>query len=93
MNWSLIYLRNLFNFPNPVSKATTIRYFLPNSTHARIDIITTDGRVVSDYDLGFLNQGQGEFVWRRDVETHASGVYLIRFTTDLGSRVSRMVLQ
>ncbi len=90
---SLDHQLSIFNFPNPVSKATTIRYFLPNSTHARIDIITIDGRIVSNYDLGFLNRGQGEFAWHRDVETHASGVYLIRFTTDLGSRVSRMVLK
>ncbi len=84
---------SISNFPNPVFKATTIRYYLPSPTNVRIDIITTDGRVVSAYDLGFLNQGPGQFTWQRDIETHASGVYLMRLNTDLGSQVFRMVLK
>ncbi len=84
---------SIYNFPNPVSEATTIRYFLPSSTTTRIEILTIDGRIVNTYDLGLLNQGAGELAWIRDGKTLVSGVYLIRMDTDLGSRVSRMILQ
>jgi hypothetical protein len=82
----------LSSFPNPVVNATTIKYFLPSATKARIDIIAIDGKLVNSFELGLLDHGAGEFTWNRKHKSLSSGVYLIKLETDHGSMVSRMIL-
>ena len=67
------------NSPNPFSKQTTIRYYLPdNFQSAQIQIIDNQGRIVKEQRLE--TQGQGE--WTLEAKTLAAGTYTYTLIID-----------
>jgi len=83
------------NFPNPFNQATTISYFLFESSAARLSIYNGLGQRVIFLDLGHHNAGPHSFVWNANTssgEQLASGTYFYRLDTDFGSDIHKMLL-
>lgn len=76
------------NYPNPFYPNSTLRYDLPEDQHVRIDLYTIDGRHVGTVEERFARRG------RHSVSLHlphlASGVYFIRFTSELYQETGKM---
>ncbi len=83
----------VFNFPNPVSESTFIRWNLPTSGDVKVELFTGEGRLVEEVSIAGQQSGTGQYQWFRDPLTHPPGVYLIRLKTAHGSVTSRMVLK
>jgi hypothetical protein len=49
--------------PNPFNPFMTIRVFLPQKTHARIDVFNMAGRLVKTVYSGGLSSGYNGFIW------------------------------
>jgi hypothetical protein len=83
----------LSNFPNPVAESTTITWNLQSTDLAQLDIISGNGQLVEQIDLGQLDSGPGELRWFRDPFKHSPGVYIIRLNTPEQSVTTRMILE
>ena len=82
--------------PNPFNPSTQVRFTLPSSQPVSAEIWSVTGaRVRSLADGTTMTAGEHALRWdgrNGDGQRVASGVYLFRVTTPLGSRVARMVL-
>jgi len=88
-------LRLQQNHPNPFNPATSIGFSLGAGGSVVLDIHDTSGRTVIRRDLGWLESGYHETVWRGiDSSGRAvpSGVYFYRVSTGGRSQTRRMVL-
>lgn len=76
------------NYPNPFYPNSTLRYDLPEDQQVRIDLYTIEGRHVGTVEERFARRG------RHSVPLHlphlASGVYFIRFTSELYQETGKM---
>jgi endonuclease/exonuclease/phosphatase family metal-dependent hydrolase len=75
-------------FPNPVRDQAILNYFLPETGAVSIDIMTIDGKVIREMELG--NQSTGEYEVGLDLREMAKGVYIIQLITD--SKVGNLKL-
>jgi len=83
------------NAPNPFNPTTTIRFALPEATQVRLVIYTQSGQVVRTLLDGEVSAGYRDVVWNAtdDNGAHvASGVYIYRLESSLGTQVRRMLL-
>ena len=86
--------RLLPSAPNPFQASTGIRFSLKEAGHVRVDIFSTDGRLVRTLMDGGLPAGERTLTWDgrdgagREV---ASGSYVIRFVTPQKSESQRIV--
>lgn len=83
------------NVPNPFNPATDLRFSLARSGPVRIDLFDTAGRRVRRIDLGEQPAGENFVTWRGQDDAGrpvASGVYLVRLTTEDGIDSQRIVL-
>jgi len=83
------------NFPNPFNPKTVIPLRVDRGENLRVEVLSTDGRLVKTLHDGWLDAGSHEFNWDgRDGEGRslASGVYLARVTGSQGGRSQRLVL-
>ncbi|MDG5815005.1 CotH kinase family protein [Chitinispirillales bacterium ANBcel5] len=78
------------NYPNPFSNSTTIRFFLPEPSTARLIIYDLRGRVVARLLNESLDEGTHEVVWNS--RNSASGVYIYRLVYNGKSAVKKMIL-
>jgi hypothetical protein len=82
--------------PNPFNPSTSVRFTLPQALPVTAEVWSVTGaRVRTLADGATLNAGENTLRWdgrNADGERVASGVYLFRVSTPLGSRVARMVL-
>ena len=51
--------------PNPVLGQTTIRFYIPASSDARLDVYGPDGRQVRTMEAQSLSPGANSFIWDR----------------------------
>jgi hypothetical protein len=83
------------NFPNPFNPQTTIRYKLEKDLEIELAIYDVRGRKVHELYRGKQRAGEHSLTWK-GTDSHgrlvASGVYLARLKTDLGSQVRSMTL-
>jgi hypothetical protein len=82
--------------PNPFNPSTMIRFVLPRALAVEADVWSVTGARVRTLAQGTTYPG-GEHSLRwdgrnSDGERVASGVYIVRLTTSLGSRSARLVL-
>ncbi len=82
--------------PNPFNPSTTIRFVLPQTLPVDADVWSVTGARVRTLAQG-LTHPAGEHMLRWDGRNSdgnrvASGVYIVRITTSLGSRSARLVL-
>ena len=78
------------NYPDPFAASTTIGYTLPDD--ARVELVVYDmlGRVRARLVDG--SQPAGTYTLSFAADGLASGVYLLRLDTPMGSRVERMIV-
>lgn len=82
--------------PNPFNPSTTVRFSLREAAPVRAEVYTVGGRRIRTLARGQrFSPGENTLRWdgRNDGGGPvASGVYLVRISTPLGSRVARAVL-
>ncbi len=76
--------------PNPFNPTTTLRFFLPQAAHTRLDIYDVGGRRVATLRDGTLAAGRHEEVWH--ARGNPSGVYFARLQAGSDVEVTRLVL-
>ena len=77
------------NYPNPFNSSTRIRFYLPESAGARLEVFDMLGRSVAVLVNEQLRRGDHEI--RFDASGLSSGVYTYRLTADGASRSRRMM--
>ena len=83
------------NAPNPFSDRTTIEFALPEQTDVTLKVYDMMGRRVATLVDGPARAGTHQIPWTgraRDGQALASGVYLLRLTTDEQAFTERMTL-
>ncbi len=78
------------NYPNPFNSITEIRFSLPQSEHARLEVFDALGR-----SLGVLvdtNLQAGNHSFRFDAAGIASGLYFYRLTSESNTQVRTMTV-
>jgi M6 family metalloprotease-like protein len=73
---------SVYNYPNPASGSTTIRYYLNSDSNVKIDIFDFMGERVHSASLRGTAHMDNEYVW--DCSDIASGVYFCRVEADNG---------
>jgi hypothetical protein len=77
-------------YPNPFSEQVTIPIDIERPTHVLVTIHDMLGRTVGTVYDGSLTAGQHRLSW--EPGTHASGIYLVRFTAGSTSHVRTITL-
>ena len=77
------------NYPNPFNPSTNIRFGLPHTGNARVEVFDMLGKKV--YDTGNKNFSAGYHNIRIDFSNRSSGVYLYRLVTDETQIIKKMV--
>jgi hypothetical protein len=77
-------------YPNPFSSSTTIRYGLPESASVDVAVYDILGRLVTRLVQDERPAGFHEVEW--DALVLASGVYLVRFSTESFTKTRRVLL-
>lgn len=74
-------------YPNPVTRSASLRFDLPSPSDVNIDVFSVDGR----YITSILNQVyfRGSHTINVNPQGLASGVYLIRIQTNLGTKFTK----
>ncbi len=82
--------------PNPFNPSTNVRFTLPNESPVTAEVWSVTGARVRTLATGAtMSAGEHALRWdgrNANGDRVASGVYLFRVTTPIGSRVARMVL-
>jgi hypothetical protein len=82
------------NYPNPFNPTTTIRYALPQASHATLKIFNLQGEVVKTLVNGYQTANHYQVVWNGENESGAkvaAGIYLYQLKTDNYSQIKRMI--
>lgn len=82
---------NAVAFPNPFSKAITLRYILNQSSNVTVEISDVLGRRVASYNLG--HQREGSHDWNWDGSNQAAGVYFYKISADNYSYEGKVIRQ
>jgi hypothetical protein len=83
------------NFPNPFNPGTTIRFSLQRASRVRVDVFSSDGRLVRTLLSQELPPGAYDIPWNgRDASGNpiSSGVYFCRLQSGEEQFTNRMVL-
>ena len=78
------------NYPNPFNPQTTIPFALPKASHITLTVYDVLGRAVATLADDDLPAGTHTVTW--NAAAFASGLYLVRLTTDNTTRVHKVVL-
>lgn len=85
---------SVYNYPNPASNSTTIRYYLKNESLVKIDIYDFMGENIKSVEMSGEAHTNSEYVW--DCSGVASGVYFCRVEADDGEskkwRITKIAL-
>jgi hypothetical protein len=73
---------SVYNYPNPASNSTTIRYYLKNESRVSIDMYDFMGENIESVQMTGVAHSDNEYVW--DCSGVASGVYFCRVEADDG---------
>ncbi|OQY25907.1 MAG: hypothetical protein B6244_14615 [Candidatus Cloacimonetes bacterium 4572_55] len=84
------------NYPNPFNPATTIRFFLSETTPVQLSIYNINGQLVNRLLAGTIYEAGSHSVTWNGVDNKGnpvvSGVYLYRLKTNRGIQTRRMTL-
>ena len=83
------------NYPNPFNPSTTIRYYLPEHSHVRIEIFNLLGQSTCVLVNGEQPSGEHTVVWdgqTTDGNVAPTGVYFYRIITDDHTVSRKMML-
>jgi hypothetical protein len=82
---------SVYNYPNPASNSTTIRYYLNSDSEVNIDIFDFMGERVHSTNLSGMAHMDNEYVW--DCSDIASGVYFCRVEADNGTNRKHKIIK
>jgi hypothetical protein len=82
---------NAVAFPNPFSKAVTLRYILNQAGNVSVEIKDILGRNIASYALG--SQGEGSHDWQWDAKEQSAGVYFYKITAGNYSYEGKIIKQ
>jgi flagellar hook assembly protein FlgD len=85
----------MFASPNPFNPSTTIAYSLPSAGDTTLRIYNTRGQMVKTLVHEQLEAGNHSVTWDGMDDKGkpvASGVYLVRLATPVGSQFSKCIL-
>ena len=82
---------SVYNYPNPASNFTTIRYYLNSDSDIKIDIFDFMGERIYSADLQGMAHMDNEYVW--DCSSIASGVYFCRVEADDGQTKKHKIIK
>jgi len=71
---------SVYNYPNPASNSTTIRFYLSNAADVKIDVFDFLGEKIKSAAMRGFAHVDNEYVW--DCAGVASGVYFCRVEAD-----------
>lgn len=74
---------SVYNYPNPASNSTTIRFYLSSDSDVSIEVFDFMGERVKSAAMRGLAHVNNEYVW--DCSNYASGVYFCRVQADDGT--------
>jgi hypothetical protein len=78
--------------PNPTQGgALTVRFTLPNAAPARIELVDVSGRRIAEREVGSLGVGQ-HTLDLGEGQRLAPGLYLVRLTQGMNTRVARVAM-
>ena len=75
-------------YPNPFNAKIGIKINVLESTKLEISLFNTNGRKIDEYNLGNLDKGGFDFIWRP--KKLSSGIYIIHFD-DNNSMLSKKI--
>ena len=78
------------NFPNPFNPTTTVRFFLPQSSHVTFEVYNNIGQIVDRRQFFHLSPGFHDV--RFDGSALSSGVYYYRIMSTFGIATNKMLL-
>jgi hypothetical protein len=80
---------NLTIFPNPVSDELTISFFNTSSEQVRVSLLGADGKLIAVSVAKPFTQ----YTESTDVTSLASGMYMVRFETAMGTEVRKVIVK
>lgn len=83
--------KSVYNYPNPASNSTTIRYYLNSDSNVKIDIFDFMGERVHSVDVRGVAHMDNEYIW--DCSSVASGVYFCRVEADNGQTKKHKIIK
>ena len=78
-------------YPNPITDFTNVTYNLPNSGQVILSLISINGQVIKNIDLG--RQSVGENNYRLSTEGISSGTYFLKMTSNGIQKVTKVLVQ
>ncbi len=83
------------NYPNPFNASTTIDFDIRSPGRVRIEIFSSDGRLVRTLSEGHFDSGSHSVVWNSNNNSGApapSGIYMIRMTASANTASRKILL-
>jgi hypothetical protein len=87
--------RNLLVFPNPFNPSCRVSFKLPQDTRVRLEVFSTNGRLIRSLRTGALKAGDHTAVWDsldRQGRPAPAGLYLFRLSGSGKALITRAVL-
>jgi hypothetical protein len=78
-------------YPNPASGTATVIYELAQEQNVKVEVMNLMGETLSATELGISSAGKHKFTIH--AENLASGIYMVRFSTNTSSMTQRLVIQ
>lgn len=78
------------NYPNPFNPSTTIKFYLPNSSHVKLSVFDGLGREVAVLVNSAKQMGIYEAAW--DASEFPSGVYYYKIAFGVSTDIKKMLL-
>lgn len=78
------------NYPNPFNPVTTVEYYLPFSSNAKITLFDVAGNTVKTFELGYRQKGKYQI--KINAEDLTSGVYFYKLEAGKYSLSKKMIV-
>jgi hypothetical protein len=76
-------------YPNPASEELIISFFNASSDLVRVSLLGADGKIIAS----MVAQPFSQFTESTDVTSLASGMYMVRFETAIGTEVRKVIVK
>ena len=83
------------NYPNPFNPTTTLKFSLPTNSNVQMEIYNINGQKIRTLTNRVYSAGEHFIDWDATDDFHnkvATGIYLMKFSTDTYTRSVKMVL-
>ena len=82
------------NYPNPFNFLTTIKYFIPDRGHVKLEVFNILGQIMKTLVDNTMDEGEHNLIWdiSKEKDIPASGVYIMRLTLGESSSSRHIVI-